>query len=229
MKQQVLAMTGYFDKGKEDAPGAVLDRDGLGRSLGTSLRAGRDNMRKLAASKGLSIGREESFSPTTTDLKSQLTNLKNASVDAIFMHGVGTPSVVVYRNARELDLKIPLVSGHGQANSAFRKAVGDDVVGQPVVGAPVLVWKEMPVGPQRRASEEFSNKYSWGAAHAHVRSIEVKFTKPVPVGTLLRWTGKVKELHPIAPGKNFVVVELYMHDPVDHVMAVGSAEVMLPD
>ena len=121
---------------------------------------GRDNMRKFAASKGISIGREESFSPTTTDLKSQLTNLKNAGVDAIFMHGVGAPSVVVYRNARELDLKIPLVSGHGQANSAFRKAVGDDVVGQPVVGAPVLVWKEMPAGPQRRASEDFSNKYT---------------------------------------------------------------------
>ncbi len=121
---------------------------------------GRDNMRKLAASKGLSIGREESFSPTATDLKSQLTNLKNAGVDAIFMHGVGAPSVVVYRNARELDLKIPLVSGHGQANSAFRKAVGDDVVGQPVVGAPVLVWKEMPAGPLRRASEDFSNKYT---------------------------------------------------------------------
>jgi phosphate acetyltransferase len=70
---------------------------------------------------------------------------------------------------------------------------------------------------------------AWGAAHAHVRSIEVKFTKPVPVGTLLRCTGKVKELHPIAPGKNFAVVELSMHDPADHVMAVGSAQVMLPD
>jgi len=69
----------------------------------------------------------------------------------------------------------------------------------------------------------------WGAANARVRSIEVKFTKPVPVGTRLRCTGKVKELHPIAPGKNFAVVELYVHDPADQVMGVGSAQVMLPD
>jgi len=70
---------------------------------------------------------------------------------------------------------------------------------------------------------------AWGAAHARVRSIEVKFTKPVPVGTQLRCSGKVKELHPIAPGKNFAVVELSMRDPADNVMSVGSAQVMLPD
>lgn len=122
---------------------------------------GRDNMRRLAPAKGVSIAREESFAPTATDLKAQLTNLKNASVDAVFMHGVGAPSVVVYRNARELDLNIPIVSGHGQANSAFRKAVGEAVVGQPVVGAPVLVWSELPSKhPLREASEDFSRKYN---------------------------------------------------------------------
>jgi len=121
---------------------------------------GRDSMRRLAPGKGIKIDREESFSPTSTDLKSQLTNQKNAGVDAIFMHGVGAPSVVVYRNARELDLKIPIISGHGQANSAFRKAVGDDVVGQPVVGCPILVWNELPgKHPAKRPASEFYKKY----------------------------------------------------------------------
>jgi branched-chain amino acid transport system substrate-binding protein len=121
---------------------------------------GRDNMRRLSASKGVLIAREESFSPTATDLKPQLVNFRSANVDAIFVHGVGAPSVVVYRNASELGLKTPLVSGHGQANSAFRKAVGDDVVGQPVVGAPVLVWQELPAKhPQRAPSENFNKLY----------------------------------------------------------------------
>lgn len=121
---------------------------------------GRDNMRRLAPAKGVAIGREESFPANATDLKSQLTNLRTAGVDAIFMHGVGAPSVVVYKNARELDLKIPIISGHGQANSAFRKAVGDAVVGQPVVGAPILVWDELPDGhPAKRPAAEFHQKY----------------------------------------------------------------------
>ncbi len=122
---------------------------------------GRDNMRRLAPAKGIAIGREESFPNNATDLKSQLTNLKTSKVDAVFMHGVGAPSVVVYKNARELDFKIPIISGHGQANAAFRKAVGDDVVGQPVVGAPVLVWKELPDShPAKKPAAEFAKKYT---------------------------------------------------------------------
>ncbi len=67
------------------------------------------------------------------------------------------------------------------------------------------------------------------AGKARVRSVEAKFTKPVPVGSTLRCSGKVKELHPIGPGRNFVTVELSATNPAGEVMGVGSAEVMLPD
>lgn len=52
---------------------------------------GRDNMRKLAPAAGVTIAREESFAPTATDLKPQLTKLWAGGVDAIFMHGLGAP------------------------------------------------------------------------------------------------------------------------------------------
>jgi branched-chain amino acid transport system substrate-binding protein len=121
---------------------------------------GRDNMRKLAASAGVSLDREESFPANSTDLKPQLAKLKSAGVDAIFMHGLGAPSAIVYKNARELELAIPIISGHGQANTAFRNAVGDAVIGQPIVGAPVLVWNELPNShPQKKVSESFVTKY----------------------------------------------------------------------
>ncbi|MGL4557690.1 MAG: ABC transporter substrate-binding protein [Afipia sp.] len=121
---------------------------------------GRDNMRKLAAGAGVSLDREESFPANSTDLKPQLAKLKSAGVDAIFMHGLGAPSAIVYKNARELELATPIISGHGQANSAFRNAVGDAVIGQPIVGAPVLVWSELPNShPQKKVSESFVTKY----------------------------------------------------------------------
>lgn len=122
---------------------------------------GRDNMRKLAPAAGVTIGREESFPPASTDLKPQLAKLTASGVDAIFMHGLGAPSVIVYRNARELSLKAPIISGHGQANSAFRNAVGDAVIGQPIVGAPVLVWNELPDShPQKKVAAAFVESYT---------------------------------------------------------------------
>lgn len=121
---------------------------------------GRDNMRALAPEAGLELAREVSFPPNATDLKSQLTILKNAGVDAIFMHGIGAPSVMVYTNAQELGLEIPIISGHGQANSAFRNAVGEAVVGQPVVGAPILVWQDLPDDhPAKAKSQAFYEDY----------------------------------------------------------------------
>lgn len=121
---------------------------------------GRDNLRRLAPGVGVSLDREESFPANSTDLKSQLAKLKSAGVDAIFMHGLGAPSVIVYKNARELELTTPIISGHGQANSAFRDAVGDAVIGQPIVGAPVLVWSELPnTHPQKKSAEAFVTKY----------------------------------------------------------------------
>jgi len=121
---------------------------------------GRDNMRKLASAANMSLAREESFPANSTDLKPQLAKLRSAGVDAIFMHGLGAPSVIVYKNARELELEIPIISGHGQANSAFRDAVGDTVIGQPIVGAPVLVWDELSdAHPQKKVSQGFVSKY----------------------------------------------------------------------
>jgi branched-chain amino acid transport system substrate-binding protein len=122
---------------------------------------GRDNMRRLARSAGITVVREESFPPASTDLKPQLTKLGAAHIDAIFMHGLGAPSAIVYKNARELALEPPIISGHGQANNAFRNAVGDAVLGQPIVGAPVLVWSELPEGhPQKKACAAFVRTYS---------------------------------------------------------------------
>ena len=69
----------------------------------------------------------------------------------------------------------------------------------------------------------------FGGGTARVRTIDAKFTKPVPVGSTLRCAGKVKELHPIGPGRNFVTVELLATNPAGDVMGVGAAEVLLPD
>jgi acyl dehydratase len=70
---------------------------------------------------------------------------------------------------------------------------------------------------------------SWGCDKLWVKAVETKFTKPVEVGQELRCWGVVKELHPIGTGKNYVRVELQAATSGQNTVAVGFAEVVLPD
>lgn len=69
---------------------------------------------------------------------------------------------------------------------------------------------------------------AWGAAAA-IRSIDSKFTKPTPVGQSLTASGVVTETHPIAPGRNYVVVDVRAMDRDGDVVGVSRIEVALAD
>lgn len=193
---------------------------------------GRDNLRKLAQSANITLAREESFPPASTDLKPQLTKLAASEVDAIFMHGLGAPSAIVYRNARELGIKPPIISGHGQANNAFRAAVGDAVIGQPIVGAPVLVWTDLHEShPQKKAIAEFVTAYTKrfgaqpdmfaGVAYDAAQMALQAFRETDGDRTQIRnWLeSKVK---------NFVGISgIYNFSPTDHAGLTSDALVMM--
>jgi acyl dehydratase len=54
-------------------------------------------------------------------------------------------------------------------------------------------------------------------------------TRPVEVGQTLRCEGTVIELHPRAPGQSFVVVGLTAFNTQGATVAVGQAQVTVPD
>jgi len=193
---------------------------------------GRDNMRRLAPGAGVAIAREESFPSTATDLKPQLTKLSAGGVDAIFMHGLGAPSVIVYRNANELGLKVPLISGHGQANSAFRNAVGSVVVGHPVVGAPVLVWNELPDShPQKRVAAAFVDAYSKRFGSAPDMFAGVAYDSAQMALLAIRETdGERAQVRDWLEGrvKNYVgITGVFNFSPTDHAGLKSDALVMM--
>ena len=70
---------------------------------------------------------------------------------------------------------------------------------------------------------------AWHHGGAFVNSIEAKLTRPVEVGQTLRCEGTVIELHPRAPGKSFVVVGLTAFNAQGATVAVGQAQVTVPD
>ena len=70
---------------------------------------------------------------------------------------------------------------------------------------------------------------SWGPHGATIRRMESKFTKPVKVGTTVRFEGSVWELHPHSPGNNTVVVSLKGTDDQGETVSVGTFRVAIPD
>lgn len=70
---------------------------------------------------------------------------------------------------------------------------------------------------------------AWQNEGAMIRSMESKFTKPVPNGQSVRYEGKVIELHPRGPGESYVVVSLSAIDSDGDTVAVATAEVAVPD
>lgn len=193
---------------------------------------GRDNMRKLAPAAGVTLAREESFPANSTDLKPQLAKLKSAGVDAIFMHGIGAPSVIVYKNARELEIGIPIISGHGQANSAFRDAVGDAVIGQPIVGAPVLVYRELPSAhPQKKVLEAFVTAYKakFGSAPDMFAGVAYDGTKMV-LQAIRETNGERAQIREWLESKvnNYVgITGVFNFGPQDHAGLKSDALVMM--
>jgi acyl dehydratase len=69
---------------------------------------------------------------------------------------------------------------------------------------------------------------AWGALAA-IRSIDSKFTKPTPVGQTLTVSGVVAETHFIAPGRNYVVVDIKVVDGDGDTVGISRVDVALPD
>lgn len=70
---------------------------------------------------------------------------------------------------------------------------------------------------------------AWYEQGAWIKRMESKFTKPVEVDRSVRCEGTVIELHPRQAGQSFVLVKLSAVDDTGDVVAVCSAEVLVPD
>ena len=70
---------------------------------------------------------------------------------------------------------------------------------------------------------------TWGPLGASIRRMDAKFTKPVKVGTTVRFEGSVWELHPHSPGNHSVVVSLKGTDDEGTTVSVGTFRVAVPD
>lgn len=70
---------------------------------------------------------------------------------------------------------------------------------------------------------------AWRHLGASVQTMQSKFTKPVPVGSVTRCTGVITELHPLGPGRNAVVVAVTARNGEGDTVGICTIRVAVPD
>jgi len=98
--------------------GLLCVDDGFGQS-------GHEQLLKQAATFEIGVVADESFSASDTDMTAQLTKIRTQNPDAVICWGVGPSPAVVARNARQLQLPMPLFMSHGVASKKFIELAGD--------------------------------------------------------------------------------------------------------
>jgi branched-chain amino acid transport system substrate-binding protein len=78
---------------------------------------------------GGQIGTEKNFSEGDKDFRAQLTAVKAAGVDAVFVPGYYTESALIVRQARDLGLTMPFFGGDGWEDEQLLKIGGDALNG----------------------------------------------------------------------------------------------------
>jgi branched-chain amino acid transport system substrate-binding protein len=129
--------------------------------------SGREQIRALAAKKGLTIVADEVYSPKDTDMTPQLTRIRGFKPDAVICWGTNPGPAVVTRNMKQLDLKIPLYQSHGVAAKKFIELAGAAAAEGVVLPAGKLAVYDLisKNDPQMKVLREYDQMYrkSFGA------------------------------------------------------------------
>jgi branched-chain amino acid transport system substrate-binding protein len=123
--------------------------------------SGREQLKALAAKKGIIIVADEVYSPKDTDMTPQLTKIRGAKPDAIICWGTNPGPAVVTRNMQQLGIKIPLYQSHGVASKKFIELAGASAAEGVILPAGKLaVYDLLPKNdPQVKLLREYDKVY----------------------------------------------------------------------
>ncbi len=123
--------------------------------------SGREQLRLLAARKGIKIVADEVYYPKDTDMTAQLTRIRGFKPDAIICWGTNPGPAVVTRNMKQLGIKIPLYQSHGVASKKFIELAGVEASEGIILPAGKLaVYDILPKNdPQQKVLKDYDVMY----------------------------------------------------------------------
>jgi branched-chain amino acid transport system substrate-binding protein len=123
--------------------------------------SGREQLEAQAGDFGITIVQADKFGGNDTDMTAQLTKIKGAGPDAVICWGTNPGPAVVSKNARQLELGIPIYQSHGVASPKFIELAGESAEGTLLPTGKVLVYELLPdADPQKAVLAGYAKNYT---------------------------------------------------------------------
>lgn len=134
--------------------GLISDSGGFGKD-------GRDVVLRVAEEKGMEVVSDESFNPGDADMTAQLTKIKNSDAQVVLVFTAGKEAATIVKNAKELDIKLPIWGSHGNARKEFVQGAGDAAEGFTFAAGKVLIPESYGEGTEGyQVATEFIERFS---------------------------------------------------------------------
>jgi branched-chain amino acid transport system substrate-binding protein len=115
-------------------------------------KSGHDQTVARAASYGIEILVDETYSPKDPDVTPQLTKIRGTpGLQALFVFGTGNGPAVVTKNIRQIGLTLPVYQSHGVASRDFLRLVGGAADGMRLPGGALSAPEQLPDSNPRKA------------------------------------------------------------------------------
>lgn len=109
-------------------------------------KSGKKYFEDTVAKKGITLVANETYGPTDTDMKTQLTKIKATNPDALLVGGAEPAGAMAIRQAGEIGIKVPLTGFHSLTMPAIMnvKELRDGLEGYIFTAHKPIVYQELP-------------------------------------------------------------------------------------
>src|SRR5258708_24894580 len=123
-------------------------------------KSGRVETAKVAKALGIMIVVDEAFGERDTDMTPLLTRVKQSDAQAVFMISTGQAPALIARTYKQLDLKVPLYTTHGQASYEFIRIAGAAAKGIRMPSPALLLAESLPDNdPQKKVTVAYKTAF----------------------------------------------------------------------
>ncbi len=124
---------------------------------------GKDGKRwllKLTPQYGIKVVAQESFSPSDTDMTSQLASIRTKNPQAIICWTIGPAGSIVAKNVKQLGINVPLIQCHGLPDPKYVELAGEAANGSIMPSTKLMAWQQLPdKDPQKPVIARFVHLY----------------------------------------------------------------------
>ncbi|MED1781686.1 ABC transporter substrate-binding protein [Brevibacillus fortis] len=117
-------------------------------------------LQKYAPEYGITIVAEEKYGTKDPSMSSQLTKIKGTDAQALIVAGTNPGPATIVKEAKQLNITIPIISSHGSANSKFLELIGNSGEGVLMVAGKLLIPEQVAADdPQSAIIKKFVDGY----------------------------------------------------------------------